>query len=115
MLRAISEMAVAISVASVRENPSSAASARPSARAGTTSSSQAMAIVISPFDDMPIPHPLVEERESLLEIEGRLDWVEVELELDHRHRHVGLDADDDGVGAAELCGQRDCAQRARHK
>src|SRR5829696_4867111 len=109
MLRAASEIAVAIRVASVREKPSSLASARPSARAGTTSSSEAIAIVTSPFCDMAASRSVVEQGECFLEIERGLERRQVELELHHRDGDVGLDPDDHGVRATQLRGQGDRA------
>src|SRR5919202_3865550 len=112
MLRAISEIAVAISVASVLEKPSCVASARPSARAGTMSESEVMGTRISsPILAVP-PRPSVEHRERLVEIERRVERLEVQVELHHRYRDVGLDTDDHGLRAAEPGGHRDRAKRA---
>src|SRR5919202_2950077 len=112
MLRAISEIAVAMSVASVLEKPSFVARARPSARAGTMSESEVMGTRISsPILGVP-PHLSVEPRERLVEIERRVERLEVQLELHHRDRDVGLDPDDHGLRAAEPGGDRDRAERA---
>jgi hypothetical protein len=55
---------------------------------------------------------LVEHRERLVEIERRVERLEVQVELHHRDRHVGLDADDQGLGAAQPGGDGDRAERA---
>src|ERR671930_1407571 len=111
MLRAISEIAVAIRVASVREKPSSVASARPCARAGTMSESETIGTRISsPILGIP-PRPSVEHRERLVEIERRVKRLEVQVELHHRDRDVGLDPDDHGLCAAQPRGDGDRAER----
>src|SRR5919202_5076914 len=112
MLRAISEIAVAMSVASVREKPSFVARARPSARAGTMSESEVMGTRISsPIPGVP-PRPSVEHRERLVEIEHRVERLEVQVELHHRDRDVGLDPDDHGLRPAEPGGDGDRPKRA---
>src|SRR5215211_6926008 len=111
MLRAISEIAVAMSVASVREKPSLVASARPCARASMMCSSESIGTCTASSTVMRVLHQSVEHLETLLEVQGRVHGLEVELELHHRHRNVGLDSDDHGLSAAQPCGQRDRLQR----
>src|ERR671915_514697 len=100
MFLAISEIAVAISVASVRENPSSAASARPRARAVTRSPSEPIA-TRTPSSAILFPLSDPEQSERFVEVERGLERLQVEVELHHGDRDVGLDADDDRGGAAK--------------
>jgi hypothetical protein len=67
--------------------------------------------ISSPIPAVP-PRPLVEDRECLVEVERRVERLEVQVELHHRDRHVGLDADDHGRCAAEPRGDCDRAERA---
>src|SRR5881394_1046676 len=109
MLRAISEIAAAITVWSPAENPTSAASSRPVCRARTTSTSAAMRQQSwSPTVDAPMPLPIldttlalaVEEGEAFLEVERGRDALEGEAELHHGERDLGLDSDDHRFRAA---------------
>src|SRR5512139_923384 len=113
MFRAISDVAVAMTVWSPSENPAVRASSRPCCLAERMSASVAI-VTQKPVSGMAIPgaRVSVEERESLLEIQGGGDPLEHQPELDHRERDLGLDADDDGVGAAEPCHVREVAQGA---
>src|SRR5919109_1333929 len=113
MLRPTSEIAVAISVASVREKPRRSASARPSARAGTISTSDATEMRISSGIVVSAVGPAVEELESLLEIERRMERLEIQLELHHRDGDVRANADDHRLRSSQLRGQCDRLQRAR--
>src|SRR5829696_2347501 len=97
MFRAISEIAVAINVASVRLNPSWSASARAWARAETRSSSAPTRT--SSGIRWPSLDEAVEGPDSVVQIECGPQRLEVEAELDHRDRHVGLDADDHRLGS----------------
>src|SRR3954471_23289677 len=115
MLRPISDIAVAIKGASVREKPSRPASARPSPRATTMSASTAIGTVTSSAIAAVPPRVAVEQGQRLLQVERRLQRLEVEAELHHRNRDVGLDADDDGHGAAQARGSRDVPKRASHE
>src|SRR5215204_52072 len=110
MFRAISETAVAIRVASVRENPRRRASARASARAGTRSSFASMVTRTSSTRRRSL-----ESIERLVQVECGAERVEVEPEMNHRDRDLRLDADDDRLGAAKTRGDRDVAQRARRE
>src|SRR5919204_894033 len=111
MLRATSEIAVATSVASVREKPSFAASARPSARAFTMSASASMAMRASSPILVHSLHTAFENRNALFEVERSVEGLEVELELHHRDGDVRLDAHDHRLGAAQLRRQRDRLER----
>ena len=74
-LRPTSEIAVAIRVASVREKPSRAASARPSARATTMSASPAIATEISSAIAAASSREAVEQCEGFVEVQrnGQVD------------------------------------------
>ena len=58
------------------------------------------------------PHPSVEHGERLVEIQRRVERLEVEVELHHRDRDVGLDPDDHGLCTAQPGGYGDRAERA---
>src|SRR6266581_4613321 len=92
MLRAISEMAAAMTVWSPLENPASAASSRPFCRA--------------------LPALPIQKGEPLLEVECGRDALERQAELHHREGDLGLDADDHRFGPAQPRHVRDVAQRA---
>src|SRR5215208_7589315 len=113
MFRATSEIAVATSVASVREKPRRAASARPSARAATMSSSDAIATCASSAILIDSSSRIPQHREAFLEVERGVQRVETQLELDHRDGDVGLDPDENRLGAAQPRGKRDRPQRSR--
>src|SRR5919202_4471938 len=112
MLRATSEIAVATSVASVLEKPSCAASARPSARASTMSSSDVIATRVSAFIDVLAGRRAPQDLEPLLEVERGLERLQVQLELHHRDGNVGLDPHDHGARSAQARRHCDRAQRA---
>src|SRR5689334_8614254 len=100
MLRAISEIAAAMTVWSPALKPTCSASSRPCCRALTTSTSDAM--VMANSSDM-IAARLglsVEEGEPLFEVEGGRHAFQREAELHHREGDLRLDADDDRLGAA---------------
>src|SRR3989449_5810979 len=117
MLRAISEIAAAITVWSPLENPASAARSRPRCRAVTTSTSAAIGISSSsatvdasgsPLDaELHLP---IQERQTLLEIERGRDALERQAELDHRESDLGLDPDDHGFRTAQPCHVSDASQ-----
>src|SRR4051795_8677838 len=113
MLRATSEIAVASSVWSVELSSSSPASSRARWRAVTTSASDSIAIRLSAATVERLLELVLEERQPLLEVEGRLDVLELHAQLHHRERDLGLDADDHGLGPAQARHVRDPAQRAR--
>src|SRR5438034_308637 len=109
MLRAISEIAAAMTVWSPAEKPTSAASSRPVWRAWTTSVSAAMrqrrssptvdASMPLPIVDAPVPLE-VQEREALFEVERGGDALEGQPELHHGEGDFGLDPDDHGLRPA---------------
>src|SRR3954470_20821914 len=127
MLRAISEIAAAMTVCSPLENPATAASARPCCRASTTSTSAAIVRRSSSPTERAARRSLVfgiepavlraavEEREAFLEIQDGRHTLQREPELHHRERHIGLDAHDHRLGAAQACHMRDVAERADGK
>src|SRR5688572_10289023 len=94
MLRATSEMAVAINVASVRENPSRSASARACARAGTMSASLPMSTVTSSLMLASSPVPVVQQSDRSVQIASGAKGGEVKIELHHGDGDIGLNADD---------------------
>src|SRR5256886_8155922 len=108
MLRAISEMAAAITVWSPLENPASAARSRPRCRAVTTSTSAVMGMSKSSATveasrsaidaDLGLD---VEERQAFFQIEGGRHALERQPELHHRKRDLGLDPHDHRFGAAQ--------------
>src|SRR6266850_5183138 len=108
MLRAISEMAAAITVWSPLENPASAAKSRPRCRAVTTSTSAAIGISRSSPTVEASRSALdtelrlvVEEQQAFLEIQRGGHALEREAELDHGERNLGLNPDDHGFRAAQ--------------
>src|SRR5438093_5885953 len=101
MLRASSEMAVAIRVASVPENPSSVASSRPICRACTRSASEPMAISASSTGAIDIPSP-VENVQALLQVQRRVDPFQAQPELHDGEGDLGPDPHDDGVRPPKL-------------
>src|SRR5487761_1273449 len=105
MLRATSEMAVAIMVASTAEKPSSWASCRPAWRVATTSESWLIA-----KRRLPIAGPLpgqAQAEQGVIQVEGGDDVVEVDTQLGHREGHVGTDAGDHGARTAQVRRVRD--------
>src|SRR5256712_4766752 len=126
MLRASSEMAVAIRVRLLFEKPICWARARPCWRAVTMSWSELIGTRVSSFNgtcprasarSAHIPadllDPPVQEGEALLQVEGRGHSLERQAELHHGEGDLGLDADDDCLGPAETDHVGDVAQRAR--
>src|SRR5213593_2712289 len=124
MLRAISEMAAAMTVWSPAEKPTSAASSRPAWRACTTSVSAAMRQrSSSPTVDAPMPLPIVdtamplpiEEGEPFLEVERGRNAFECEPELHHGEGDLGLDAHDHRFRPTQPGHVRDVPQGAYGK
>src|SRR2546423_11301090 len=113
MLRAISEMPIAMNVCSVDEKPIAAAISRPLWRAATMSASRS--INSSALSDTRTSLGRAQPRERFVEIERGRDIVEREPELDHRERDLGLDADDHGLGAAQPRRVRDALDRPRRE
>src|SRR5207302_10304439 len=121
ILRAISEMAAAMTVCWPLENPATAASARPCCLASTTSTSA----TIGRRSSSPTAARLfgsglyealfsaaIQEGEAFFEVQHGGDAFQRQTELHHREGDVGLDAHDDGLGAAQAGHVRDVAQRA---
>src|SRR5882724_2920021 len=125
MLRAISEMAAAITVWSPLENPASAARSRPRCRAVTTSTSAAMGISSSSATIEASRSArsalgaelrlVVEEQQAFLEIQRGGHALEREAELDHGEGDLGLNPDDHRLRAAQPRHVRDVPQRAHRK
>src|SRR5436189_3313179 len=104
MLRAISEMAAAMTVCSPLENPATAASARPCCRASTTSTSAAIgsrsssptaARLLGFAFERALFGAAIEEREAFFEVEDRRDALQRQAELHHGECNVGLNSHDD--------------------
>src|SRR5437762_3661176 len=103
MLRAISEMAAAMTVCSPLVNPATAANARPCCLASTTSTSAAIGSRSSSPTAARLPRfvferalfgAAIEEREALLQVEDRRDALQRQAELNHGERDVGLNSHD---------------------
>src|SRR5438132_8080715 len=119
MLRAISEVAPAITVWSPLETPASAARSRPRCRAVTTSTSAAIGISSSSAtveasgsavdSDLGLD---VEERQAFFKVEGGRHPLERQPELHHREGDLGLDPHDHRPRTAQPCHMRDVAQGA---
>src|SRR5258705_10776114 len=100
MLRAISEIAAAMTVCSPLENPATAASARPCCRASTTSTSAAIVRRSSSPTERAARRSLgsgvepailranVEEGEAFLEVQDGGYAFQREAQLHHGERHV---------------------------
>src|SRR4051794_6884971 len=106
MLRAISEIAVAIIVTSVNENPSWRASSCPAWRAVTMSSGLMMsttksAATVAPIRRVPRFELPIQQRKALFQIQRRVHVVEHQPELHHCEGHLRLQPDDHGVRAAQ--------------
>src|SRR5262245_366727 len=120
MLRATSEIAVAMTVRSLGEKPNLDASERPSCRAVTMSAADPMETSLS-AESLGMPGGArsdgcaggcVEVGEPLLEVERGCHVLEGEPELDHGEGYLGLDAHDDRLRAPQLDHVRDRPQRA---
>src|SRR5258706_5080759 len=121
MLRAISEMAAAMTVCSPLENPATAANARPCCLASTTSTSAAIGSRSSSptaawflgfgFERRALFGAAMEEGETFFEVQHGGDAFQRQAELHHGERDVGLNAHNDGFGAAEPGHVCDVAQR----
>src|SRR5258708_5243914 len=113
MLRATSEMAVAISVSSLPENRRDFASSPAFCPASNTSASAA--IFTTSSSPMVVDPRRLQDLEAFLEVEGGGGSLERQSELHHREGHLRLDAHDDGGGAQQFDHLGDAAQRARGK
>src|SRR2546426_11176537 len=110
MLRAISEMAAAMTVCSPLENPATAASARPCCRASTTSTSAAIgrrsssptaARLLGFGFERAFFGAAIEEGEAFFEVQHGGDAFQRQAELHHGDRHIGLNPHDDPLPAAQ--------------
>src|SRR3712207_9169209 len=95
MLRATSEIAVASSVRSVLDKPSAVPISRASWRAVTTSASESIATRTSASTGARLSRDLLlQEGEALLQVQRRVDVLEVHPQLHHREGDLGLDPQD---------------------
>src|SRR6266850_1288740 len=107
MLRASSEMAVAISVASVGDKPSSSAMTRPFSRATTRSLSDATGTRTSVLDSEATLAPLfgpplsVQVSETFLQVKRCSHVLQLDPEFNHGKSHLGLDPHNHGFGTAQ--------------
>src|SRR5271155_1344943 len=119
MLRASSEMAVAMSVASPGEKPSSIARARPFWRAVTISWSELMATWISPALTVALSVCVLEFlsqiRQTFLQVQRRRNAFQCQPQLNHRKSHFGLNSYDNRFRAAQPNHMSYLAQRPRGK
>src|ERR1041385_1689148 len=113
MFRATSEMAVAITVRSDPSKPSCRASSRPFWRAITMSTVERIMTRISFSMLQGSFREMVQESQSLFQVEGRADAFQQQSQLHHGEGDVGLDADDDGLRPAQFEHVGDGPQRAR--
>src|SRR5579871_984054 len=101
MLRATSEMAVAIIVRSLPEKPATVAISRPCWRAVTMSASRATGTITSLATIAAFTEDRRQHLQRFVQIEGGGRDAQRQAELHHRHRHVRLDADDHRLRAAQ--------------
>src|SRR4051812_30134443 len=76
------------------------------------SASLAIGTRASAATSIPLRDEVLKKFESLFEIEGGRDSLQIQPELHHRVRHLWLDSDDDRLGAAQFRGMSDAANRA---
>src|ERR1700757_1432922 len=112
MFRAISEIAVAIMVTSVTENPRSSASWWPALRASTMSSGLSMLTTMSPATIAPDRRFATQQAKALFEIQRGVHVVERQPQLDHGKSHLWLQTHDHSVCAAQPGHMRDGPQRS---
>src|SRR3989442_8242238 len=119
MLRASSEMAVAMSVASPVENPSSVARAGPRCRAATISWSELMATRISPALTVSLSVYVLEllnqVRQTFLQVQRRRNVFQGQPQLHHGKGHFRLYPHDHRFRAAQPDHVRDLPQRPRRE
>src|SRR2546422_4793644 len=142
MLRASSEIAVAMRVRWLFEKPICWASARPRWRAVTMSTSESIGTRVSSFKEPTLTRgagpprlrihasprssagsaqirsdlllrPPIQERQALFQVERRGHSLERQAELDHREGDLALDPDDDGLRSAQPDQVGDVAQGPR--
>src|SRR5277367_3091912 len=115
MLRATSEIAVAISVSSLLERRSGVAMARAFCRANRMSTSARIGTTVSMSLATNGEHsilPRAKEGETVFQVECRRGSFQPQAELHHREGNVRLDADDDGVRSQYPHHLGNAAQRA---
>ena len=101
MLRATSEMAVAITVRSLPLNPACEANCRPSSLAVTMSAPERMGTRASLFTDAAPFGSFTEQGQALFEIQCGLHFSQREAQLHHGKGYLRLNPDDGGLGAAQ--------------
>src|SRR5919106_1435499 len=114
MLRATSEIAVAMSVASVLEKPSSRARRLPSARATTMSRSEAMGTRTSSSIAFPLSPP-PEECQPFLQIERGVHPFQGQPQLNQGESHLRLDSDNHRFRPLQLGHQGHGAEGTRYE
>src|SRR5689334_11495791 len=102
ILRATSEMAVAIMVSSLPEKPNCSASARPCCRAVTISASELMEMCRSTDATRPTLGLLVEVDQAFFQVQSGGNSFQHESELNHGKGHIRRNADDNGFRAAQF-------------
>src|ERR1041384_2991405 len=102
ILRAISEIAVAISVSVPPLKPISAAKARPRCLASTMSASELIRTLTSSGTSRPPFCPLLQVSQSLFEVQRRGHVFQRQPELNHRKCDLRLNADDHRLRAAKF-------------
>src|SRR6266446_4745476 len=113
MLRATSEMAAAMSVASAPSKPISVARERPFWRAVTMSRADMIGTRVSfAITKVPLQLP-VQISQAFLQVQRRANPLEGQAQLHHGKGHVGLNAHDDRLSPAQPKHVRNGAQRAR--
>src|SRR5690349_13534044 len=120
MLRAISEIAVAIIVTSVNEKPSWRASSCPAWRAVTISSGLLMSTTksvgtIASDRRLPVVELAVQQCKTLFQVQRGVHVVEGQPQLNHGERDFGLQTHDHRVRAAQPGHVRDGSKRPRGK
>src|SRR6185295_16528050 len=101
MLRAISEIAAAITVWSPSEKPAFPASSRPFWRTVTMSTSEPTGRSVSSGTIEALLGIALQEGESLFQVQRGGDPLQGQAQLHHGKGDFGLDPDDHGLGAAQ--------------
>src|SRR5512140_166577 len=115
MLRAISDIAAAMTVWSPRLKPAPAARSRPSWRAVSTSASDAIGTCWRSTTGPRPLHALCEKLEPFLEIERNRHTLQVQAELHHREGHLRLEPHDDRLGTTQRRHLGEVPRRAHGK
>src|SRR5436190_2338385 len=115
MLRAISEMAAAITVWSPISKPHAAANSRPLCRALTMSTSDRIGTLDSSGTVQALLAAAVEEVQAFLEVEGGGDSLQRQPQLHHGEGDLGLNPDDHRLGAPQPGHVCDVAERAHRE